>query len=1072
MSPYEYTEDRLVQKTTADYFKDILGWDSVYAYNDEVLGINGTLGRESENDIILFRYLKQALEKFNPSLPEEAYDNAIRQITESSISKSLLQTNKEKYELFKNEILVYYKNELGNIENKRLKVFDFDNAENNHFLVIRELWVQGSLYRRRPDIIGFINGIPLLFIELKNVHKDISRAYYENLSDYKDTIPHIFHHNAIVVLSNGDKAKVGSYSANYEYFHEWKRLNEDEKGVVDMETLLKGMFTKENFMDIFENFIAFDDSTGKMVKILAKNHQFLGVNNAIESVITRKERKGKLGVFWHTQGSGKSYSMLFFSEKIRRKLKDNFTFLVLTDREDLDTQIYKTYAGCGIVDNRNDKCRASSGRSLKQMLEMDKPYVFSMIHKFNKEVKPENPYNKRDGIIVISDEAHRTQYGLLALNMRKALPNASYIGFTGTPLFKEDEITRNVFGEYISTYDFQRAVDDNATVPLYYDNRGEKLKITMNDFNKKVIDKIENYDFNIDQQEALERELGRDYHIYTAKKRLARIAKDFVEHYTKQWGSGKAMIVCIDKVTTLKMYELIKKFWNDEINKTLKQSRRETDDQEFIQLKNKQKWLEDTEIAVVISEEQGEVDLFRKWDLDIIPHRKKIKKGYEGNDGKRIEIDLAFKDPEHKFRVAIVCAMWLTGFDVPSLSTMYLDKPLKAHTLMQAIARANRVYKGKNNGLIVDYCGILKNLRRALATFTVPKGGTGDEVNPVKPEKELIKDLKEVIDETVGFLRERNFEIHKLIRAKKFDKIAVINEAKEVINKSEETRKKYEILAREVFRRYRACFNIPEVTDHRDNYSAIDIIYKKLQNDKQQADITSIIKELQGIVDEAIVPDELIEFKEDDRIFDISKIDFVKLQKEFAKSKRKNTTVYCLKEQVEKKLHQMIEKNPMRIDLYKKYQDIISSYNLEKDRVMIEKTFAELVKFIEELDTEHKRALKEGLDEDTLALFDLLEKPTLKQNEREKIKLVAKQLLDKLKSEYLKIQGLWEKDATQAQVRTFIYDFLYDDQTGLPDTEYSEDEVKQKSEMVYSYLYQQYINTMRGASMVTAIINI
>lgn len=472
------TEDSLVQHTTAEYFRDVLGWDSVYAYNEEILGPDGLLGRSSENEVVLERYLRRALEKLNPDLPAVACDSAIKQITETSVSKSTLQMNREKYALYKNGVTVSFRNQEGQIETRRLKVFEFEDPEANHFLIVRELWVKGRLYRRRPDILGFVNGIPLLFFELKNVHKDIRRAFNENLSDYKDTIPHIFDHNAFIVLSNGDGAKVGSLSAKYEQFHEWKRLEEDKPGVVDMETLLKGMCSKRTFMDVFENFILFDETTGMLAKILGHNHQFLGVNRAIEAVRTRNELAGKLGVFWHTQGSGKSYSMVFFSQKIHRKLTGNFTFLVVTDREDLDTQIYKTFAGCGIVDNDRDQCRAASGENLKDILRQDKPYVFTIIHKFNQEVDPGDPYSPRDDIIVISDEAHRTQYGRLALNMRNALPNANYIGFTGTPLFKDDEITKKIFGDYVSTYDFQRAVDDNATVPLYYDNRGEKLKIT------------------------------------------------------------------------------------------------------------------------------------------------------------------------------------------------------------------------------------------------------------------------------------------------------------------------------------------------------------------------------------------------------------------------------------------------------------------------------------------------------------------------------------------------------------------------------------------------------------------
>ncbi|MEX1277040.1 MAG: type I restriction endonuclease subunit R, partial [Bacteroidota bacterium] len=809
----EYTEDKLVQQTVADYFHFPLGWESVYAFNDEVLGTNGTFGRASEREVILIRHLRKALEELNPNLPSEAYESAIKQIVERSTTKSPEQINQEKYRLFKEGVPVSFRDQKGQLREERLTVFNFHEPAKNHFLVVRELWIQGPLYRRRPDILGFVNGIPLLFIELKNIHKDIRRAYNENLSDYKDTIPHLFDHNAVIVLSNGKDAKVGSITSKYEHFHEWKRLAEEDAGIVDMETLQKGICSKNNFIDIFENFIAFDDSTGKLIKILGHNHQFLGVNRAIDAVRDRANRQGKLGVFWHTQGAGKSYSMVFFSQKIHRKISGKFTFLIVTDRDDLDTQIYKTFAGCGIVDNDRETVRAGSGDHLKQLVGEHKSHVFTMVHKFNQDVDPANPYSQRDDIIVISDEAHRTQYGRLALNMRNALPNAAFIGFTGTPLLKDDEVTAKVFGDYVSTYDFQRAVDDNATVPLFYDNRGEKLHLTTTDINEQIAAKLQDLQLDVDQEAHLEKELGRDYHILTAEKRLDAIARDMVKHYTTQWESGKAMLVCLDKITTVRMYNLVMSYWDQQVKETERAIRSSKDDQESIFLQRKLEWLKETEIAVVISEEQGEVARFKEWNLDILPHRKRIKDGLETPDGKRIEIDLAFKNPEHKFRVAIVCAMWMTGFDVPSLATLYLDKPLKAHTLMQAIARANRVYEGKGNGLIVDYCGILKQLREALAMFAVGKpGGTGGlAVDPVKPGEELLKELTAAIDETKEFLFQRGFDFEKLKKKQGYDRIGEIGKAKEVINGSNETRKRFEILAREVFRKFKACLTMKEV---------------------------------------------------------------------------------------------------------------------------------------------------------------------------------------------------------------------------------------------------------------------
>jgi len=696
--------------------------------------------------------------------------------------------------------------------------------------VVREFWIKGDIYRRRADLVGFINGIPLIFMEVKNIHKNIQKAYDENLSDYKDTVPHLFHHNAFVILGNGDKAKIGSISSKFEHFNEWKRLKEDEPGAVEMETLLKGTCNKSYLMDIFENFTLFDESSGRLVKIVARNHQFLGVNKAIKAVDEREARLGKLGVFWHTQGSGKSYSIVFFAQKVHRKMGGNYSFLVLTDRDDLDSQIYKTFAGCDLVDNDTDPCRAGSGKNLKELLRSQKAFVFSLIQKFNEKVDPKKPYTDRDDVIVITDEAHRTQYGTLSLNMRNALPNASFIGFTGTPLFNDDEITRRVFGEYISTYDFQRAVEDNATVPLYYDARGEKLVFTDDEgnqhnvadpkgLNEKIAAKLEELEIDdVNVQQRLERELKRDYHIVTATSRLDQIARDFVHHYANGWETGKAMFVCLDKITCVRMHKLIDFYWQEHIAKQEEDLINAADEQDLIWRERQLAWMKETLMAVVVSEEQGEVAKFAKWDLDIKPHRRLIKEGFELEDGSNLDLDDAFKETDHPFRVAVICAMWLTGFDVPSLATLYLDKPLKAHTLMQAIARANRVVEGKNNGLVVDYCGILKNLRKALATFA----GAGDEGNggkpvetpPAKPNEELLESLNEAVSLVCDYLTKHDFDITRIVTEIGFTRNASIIEAKEVINQNDESRKRFEIMARAVFKKFKACINVPCVNDY------------------------------------------------------------------------------------------------------------------------------------------------------------------------------------------------------------------------------------------------------------------
>ncbi len=1068
-----YSEDQLVQRTMAEYLKQELGWRSVLAWDNEDFGPNSLLGRSSEHEVVLKRTLREKLVEFNPELPDEAYDDAIRQITATEASGTIASINRDKYELLLDGVQVAFTDKDGQRTRQRLRVFDFAEHENNDFLCVRELWVKGDLYRRRADIVGFVNGIPLLFCECKNMHRNLKSAFEENFSDYKDTIPHLLHHNAIVMFGNGEEAKIGSITSGWEHFHEWKRLEEDDPGIVDMETLLKGVCNRRNVLDMFENFIMFDDSSGKAIKIVARNHQFLGVNRAIQSVRERNERQGKLGVFWHTQGAGKSYSMVFFTRKVHRKLGGNFTFVMLTDREDLDSQLYKTFAGCGVVDHDREPCRAASGKNLKNLLKQHKSYVFSLIQKFNEVVAPDEGYTQRDDIIVVTDEAHRTQYGTLALNMRNALPKASYIGFTGTPLFTDDEITKTVFGDYVSTYDFQRAVEDEATLPLFYDARGDKLGVAIGDLNERISAKLDELENEIegdqDVRERLEKELKRDYHVITADKRLEQVARDFVDHYSKAWESGKAMLVCIDKVTCVRMYNLIGKYWKEKTKQMKAEVKIEYDiDGQESTTAQQLAWMQETRMAVVVSEEQGEVDKFRKWDLDIKPHRRLIKEGIELPESmrslpkfrnmQRMELDDAFKEEEHPFRIAIVCAMWLTGFNVPSLSALYLDKPLKAHTLMQAIARANRVNEGKNNGMIVDYCGILKHLRKALSTFAGTRGdGAQDDQNPAKPEEELLADLKEAIAFVRKFLTEHGASLDAIIESAPgtFGRNAAIVACKEAANENDKTRKWFEISCREVFKKFKACINVKGVNEQREDRDAINIIYKSLQKDKEQADISNIIRQLHQVVDKAIETQD-IPVVEDHGPYDISKIDFDLLRREFEKSKKKNTTVQELKDAIESRLATLLRQNPLRTDFQKRYEEIVADYNREKDRFTIEATFEQLLHLVQELGEEDSRAVREGLDEESLAVFDLLKKKDLEQDDIKAIKEVAVGLLTNLKATIEEISQWRQRESTRDAIRLAIHDYLWSDGTGLPVDSYDENDINEKTDAVFQHVYRVY----------------
>jgi len=1050
---YEYSEDNLVEAAVQQALED-LGWQVEYAWTKETFGEDGLLSREDKSEVILKRYLLKALKQLNPNLPNVAYQNAIDQISQKAADKKLVQINKEKYTLLTKGVDVSFTNDKGELQKKKLKVFDFDNPTENHFLAVRQLEVVGDLYNRRPDIVGFVNGIPLVFFELKAHHTDLRNAYTDNLTDYKDTIPHIFHANAFIILSNGTGAKIGTITSPYKFFSEWKRIDENDKGIVELDTMLRGTCDKTRLMDLFENFILFDNSAGDFVKILAKNHQFIGVNKVLNKATNIKELKGKLGVFWHTQGSGKSYSMVFIAQKIHRKFGGSYTFLLVTDRTELERQLYDTFTGVGAVTEKNVK--AKSRDHLRELLKENHRYIFSLIHKFSIDKKKESEYpliTDRENLIVISDEAHRTQAGTFARNMRfHGIPNASYLGFTGTPLIKEElELTKNIFGEYVSIYDFKRAIDDGATLPLRYLNKGEKLDIENPALDEKMAELIENEDLDEDQRRKLEREFKRDYPILTSEKRLDTIAKDLVWHFNERGYQGKAMFVAIDKPTAVRMYGLMMKYWPDYVEELKERIKNAEDQQEELQLKRKLAKVEETEVCVVVSSEQNEVDKFRKMKLEIAPHRKKI-----------VERDLEkeFKDEENPFRFAIVCAMWITGFDAPSISTVYLDKPIKGHTLMQTIARANRVYDDeKENGLIIDYGNVYKQLEKAYSIYGEGEKGNsggnkttgGDEsVSPVEKLAKLTDELRESIRATKGYLKEHSFNLSDLMNAEPMEKLAKINEATEKVTLNETTRTKFEIMARDVFRKYKALYPEDEIKPFIKQFNAIEAIYDALNQKVKTADITEIMMQLQEVVNESVFINEIEESEPD--YIDLSNLDFDKLKAAFKKIKNKNTIVFDLQKAIEKKLKQMVKENPLRLEFYEKYKEIINEYNNGKDINATKKAFDDLTDFLNNLSQEDSRAMREGLDQETLAIFDLLKKDTLTDKERDEVKKVSKQTLEALKTEKLKVERWRESTQLRAQVKTTIFDTLL----RLPQEPYPDNEVDEKTNVIYQHIFTNY----------------
>lgn len=1041
---YDYSENILVQESAGNFLRDELGWDVQFAYNTEVLGKNGTFGLESYKDILLSRYFKEALIKNNPWINENQIIEA-QQVLEKRLStSSLLQVNEEKYFLIRDGIPVTVKKPNGQTETKKAAVIDFQNPSNNYFLAIKELKIHGDLYRRRTDIVGFINGIPILFVELKKNTVDVQNAYEDNYTDYLDTIPHLFYYNAFLMLSNGTEAKVGTLGSKFEFFHEWKRLAEEDQGSVAIETMLRGICKKENFLDLFENFILFDHSDGHTTKILARNHQYLGVNEAMKAYSARKLNDGKLGVFWHTQGSGKSYSMLFFAKKVRRKMEGTPTFVILTDRDELNTQISDTFENCGLLgkDIKASQFIATSGDDLVKKLQGNPSFIFTLIQKFNKP--NEKPIYPDHDIIIMSDEAHRSQYGIFADNMMKLLPTAARIGFTGTPLLSSDNITARTFGGYVSVYDFKRAVEDGATVPLYYENRGEKIVNLHNpEITNQILDAIENADLDVDQQDKLEAEFAKEIHLLTAEPRLKSIAQDFVNHYSDLWASGKAMFVCLNKVTCVRMYNYVQEYWKAEI-KTIKLSLKYASQQESIELERKIKWMQETEMAVVISQEQNEIQTFKKWGLDIKTHRSKMEKR---------DLDKEFKDSKNPLRIVFVCAMWLTGFDVKCLSCLYLDKPLKAHTLIQAIARANRVCEGKSNGLIIDYIGIVKALRKALADYTANVSGN-EGSDPTIDKDELIVRIIETIGKADEFLNENNFDLEMLINAYDFMKLSYLQEAANAVCGSIEDKKTFTTYASELNRLMKYT-DRDDITGHaRKKYEAISAIYAELQKKRKHINTTDLMIEINEIISEYVEiehPPTMV--REQSRRFDISAIDFDLLRKEFSKVKKKNLVLNDLEEVIQHKLDSMLFANPDRINYYERYQQIIDDYNSEKDRATIEKTFMELMDLANKMSQEEQRYVREGFTSDEeLSLYDMLFRDDLSKTDIKKLKEVAASLLQKIKMKIAEFDHWTDKQETKAAIDNLIRDTLWAE---LPEC-YDEVSISMYRQQIYEYVYTRY----------------
>lgn len=1010
----------------------------------ETLGENGTEGRESEHEVVLRRRLRLSLEQLNPGLPADAYVQATEEITRDRSRQLAVNANRDLYALIKEGVRVTVADEHGGQATETLRVIDWKTPANNDFFLASQMWVAGDMYRRRCDLIAFVNGLPLVFIELKKPTVPLRSAFDDNLRDYRgQSIPQLFHPNAFILLSNGSDTKVGTLTSEWEHFFDWKRLDDEtEAGQVSLERALRGLLEPTRLLDYVENFTVFEEGKSGLQKKTARNHQFLGVNRAITRLIELREAKEherkRLGVFWHTQGSGKSLSMVFFTQKVLRRLAGNWTFVIVTDREELDDQISKTFKATGAT--TKEEVRARSGEHLKELLRGNERYIFTLIQKFRNE--PGKPYPKlseRSDVIVITDEAHRSQYDIFALNMRNALPNAGFLGFTGTPLIKgEEERTREVFGEYVSVYDFARSIEDHATVPLYYENRIPEVQLTNENLSRDLETLLEAAELDESEERKLEREFAREYHIITREERLEAIAKDVVTHFTARGYRGKAMMICIDKATAVRMYEKVKAHWTAELAQLRARLSNAAGEAREL-LAARIDFMESTDMAVVVSQGQNEIEDLKKKGLDITPHRQRILKE---------DLDEKFKDPNSTLRLVFVCAMWITGFDVPTCSTIYLDKPMRAHTLMQTIARANRVAPGKESGLIVDYVGIFRALQNALAIYARP-GERGGE--PIRDKAALVAALRESLEKGREFAANHGFSLEKIAAAQGFERIGSIDDAVEAILVSESDKKAFLALAYRVARLFKAILPDPQANELAPLAVLVTYLAAKIKAQSGTPDISDVMDEIEELLNDSIATQgyHIGPVAKPEALVNLSELDLDALQAKFAEG-HKRTEAEKLRRLIEDKLQQLVRENGSRSDLVERFQRLIDEYNAGSQNV--ETFFAELLKFTRDLTDEEKRNIAEGLSKEELALFDILTKPEpkLTKAEEAEVKKVCRELLDTLKREKLILD--WRE---KQQARAAVMQTLRLNMRRLP-APFTRDIQSEKLARAYAHVYDHY----------------
>jgi type I restriction enzyme R subunit len=924
--------------------------------------------RANLSEIVLLKRLKNAIDTLNPDIPEEAKEQALRQVLNLP-SQNLIDNNEAFHRMLTEGIEVEYLVD-GNIRGDKVWLIDWQDIKNNEFLACNQFTVIENNITKRPDVVLFVNGLPLVVIELKNPADEnatVAKAFTQ-LQNYKNAIPSLFYYNGILVASDGLDAKAGTISSDFGRFAAWKSVDgvrEDKATVPQIETLIKGMLKKEVLLDLVKQFIVFektkkeDNKTGQSfvetIKKLAAYHQYFAVNKAVESTISAASQQGsrKAGIVWHTQGSGKSLSMVFYTGKIVLKL-NNPTIVVVTDRNDLDGQLFDTFAGCrGLL--RQEPVQAESIPHLKTLLKTaGGGIVFTTIQKFSPDegAAVYDLLSERKNIVVIADEAHRSHYGFKSKNiedknggirttygfakyLRDALPNASFIGFTATPIEKEDASTPAVFGNYIDVYDIEQSIKDEATVKIYYESRLAKIHLKPEE--KEKLDEEVEAITEGEESTASEKAKAKWTQLEAIvghKERLKSVAADLVDHFEKRQEvfDGKAMIVCISRRVAVELYDEIIKLrphWHNI---------------------DKRKGA----IKVVMTSSSSDPE---NWQVHSTT--KEIRK----------EIAERFKDPDDRLKIVIVCDMWLTGFDVPCLHTMYVDKPMRGHNLMQAIARVNRIFRDKPGGLIVDYIGIASDLKNALATYTL-SGGKGAPTLDQEQAVALMLEKYEIVCQMFD-----KFDYKIFFPAGTQQKLNIILEAQEYILSLEDGKDRFTKEVVGLSKAFAISVPHPKAMEIKDDVGFFQAVKARLTKfepigaGKSDAEIETAIRQ---IVDKAVVSEGIID------VFDaagIKKPDISILSDEFLREiqgmERKNLALELLKKllndeikfRTKKNLIQSKKFSEMLENAIKKYQN-----NLLTTAQVIE----ELIRLAKEIRDTDKRSEQFNLTDEELAFYDAL----------------------------------------------------------------------------------------------------